>query len=99
MSTTIRRFARFAGAAGAVLLAWGAVMATLPFVGTPGRQLAIVADPQVVVASGGKLVDVRGGVVLARSDRPGFAAALYRHGATLVVEGRPVAGCFRKQSD
>lgn len=98
MSMTIEPLARFAGAAALVLTLWGGVLLALPFVGGPGRQVAVVADPQVIVAAGGQLVDVRGSVVLARSDQPGFAAALYRQGAKLVLEGRVAAGCFRTSS-
>lgn len=77
------------------LALWGGVLLALPFVGAPGRQVAVFADPRIIVAAGGRLVDVRGDIVLARSDDPGFAAALYRHGATLVIEGRVAGGCFR----
>jgi len=94
MSMTIRPL-RFAGRAGLALALWGGVLLALPFVGEPGRQVAVVAKPDVIVAAGGRLVDVRGDVVLARSDQPGFAAALYRNGATLVIEGRIAGGCFR----
>jgi hypothetical protein len=95
MSMTIRPVIRFAGGAAMALALWGAVQLALPFLGEPGRQMAVVADPKVIIAAGGRLVDVRGDVVLARSDNPGFAAALYRQGAKLVVEGRVAGGCFR----
>ena len=95
MFTTIRPMIRFAGGALLTLGLWGGVLVALPFVGEPGRQLAVIADPAVIVAAGGQLVDVRGKLVLARSNQPGFAARLYRHGAGLVVEGRVVGGCFR----
>ena len=94
---TIRPFLRFAGGTALALGLWGGVLLALPFVGEPGRQLAVVATPDTIVAAGGRLVDVRGNVVLARSDQPGFAAALYRHGATLVIEGRVAGGCFRSR--
>lgn len=86
---------KFAGGAAFALVLWGALLVALPFVGDPGRTVAVLAEPNVIVAAGGRLVDVRGDVVLARSDRPGFAAALYRNGARLVVEGRVAGGCFR----
>lgn len=92
---TIRRLLRFAGGAALALMLWGGVLLALPFLGKPGRQVAVIADPGVIVAAGGRLVDVRGEVVLARSDQPGFAGALYRHGARLVIEGRVAGGCFR----
>lgn len=94
---TIRTLFRFAAGASIALALWGVVLLALPFVGEPGRQLAVVADPRLVVAAGGRLVDVRGGMVLARSDNPDFAAALYRHGARLVIEGRVAGGCFRSR--
>lgn len=97
MSMTIRPAMRFAGGAAIALTLWGAVLLALPFMGEPGRQMAVVADPEVIVAAGGRLVDVRGSLVLARSENPGFAAALYRQGAKLVVEGRVAGGCFRTQ--
>lgn len=98
MSMTIRQLLQFAAGAMLAVGAWGAVLVALPFLGGPGRQVAVVADPAAVVAAGGQLIDVRGGVVLARSDQPGFAAALYRQGARLVVEGRIAGGCFRPRS-
>jgi hypothetical protein len=94
---TISRIARGAGAVMLVLAGWAAVMLVLPFVGPTGRQVAVVGPPSAavrsVLAAGGLIVEVRQGVVLARSDRPGFAAALYRAGAPLVLEGRLAAGC------
>lgn len=81
-----------------VLLAWCAIMAAMPFVGA-GRQVAVIGDPgravRAVIAAGGSVVEVRGNATLARSDDPGFVAALYRAGARAVVEGRIGAGCFR----
>lgn len=94
---TIKPLKRLAAGSAIALTSWGAVLLALPFVGEPGRQLAVVADPNVVVAAGGRLIDVRGGVVLARSDNPRFAAALYRQGARLVIEGRVAGGCFRSR--
>lgn len=94
MSMIIKRYLRFAAGAALALAVWGGVLLALPFAGQPGRQVAVIADPDVIVAAGGRLVDVRGNVVLARSDEPGFAAALYRHGAKLVIEGRVAGGCF-----
>ena len=97
MSTIIERIGRAAGGAALALAGWAAVMVALPFVGPPGRQLAVVGDPARIVpailAAGGRIVEVRGRAVLARSPDPGFAAALYRAGAGLVLEGRIGAGC------
>jgi len=98
MSTIIERAARAGGRAGLVLSAWSAVMLALPFLGPAGRQVAVVGDRdaavRAIIAAGGTVVEARGRAVLARSDRPGFAAALYREGASLVVEGRLAAGCL-----
>ena len=97
MSTTIERSLRAAGAILLVLGGWAAVMLVLPFVGPAGRPVAVVGDAasaiRTVLAAGGSIVEVRQGVVLARSRRAGFAAALYRAGAPLVLEGRLAAGC------
>jgi hypothetical protein len=96
MSTTIERALRAAAHVGLALGVCMLVMAALPFVGG-GRQVAVPGDPsravRAVLAAGGSIVEVRGGVTLARSDRPGFAAALYRAGAPLVLEGRTPGGC------
>jgi hypothetical protein len=98
--STIIRAARWAGAAALVLLAWTLVMVAMPFVGPPGRQVAVVGDAakafQIVATAGGQVVEARRGAVLARSERPGFVGRLYRAGAPLVLEGRIAAGCFGK---
>ena len=81
-----------------VLGGWTTIMLAMPFVGPSGRQVAVVGDPiratRAIIAAGGKVIEVRDGMTLARSDRPGFVAALYRNGARLVIEGRISAGCF-----
>ena len=93
----IKRAGRWAAAAALALTGWAAVMVALPFVGPAGRQVAVVGDPSrsvaAVLAAGGRIVEVRGRAVLARSDRPGFAADLYAAGAALVLEGRLGTGC------
>lgn len=85
MSTIIKAALTLAG--------WAAVMLAMPFVGPPGRQVAVVGDParavRLIVEAGGEVVEVRQGAVLARAD----PAALYRAGAWLVVEGRLASGC------
>ena len=99
MSMTIERTFQYAAAVAAILAAWAVVLLALPFLGSPGRQAAIVGDPRsivpAVVAAGGQILEVKGSVTLARSERPGFAAALYSNGALLVLEGRTAAGCLR----
>jgi hypothetical protein len=99
MSTTIRRLARWLGGAILVLFVWLLVLIALPLFGGPGRQYAVLGPSEravrAVVGAGGQLVDVRPGVIIARSDRPGFALALYRQGVPLVVEGRIAAGCLK----
>ncbi len=96
MSMIIERALRWLGGASLVLGAWGAVMLAMPLVGPEGRTVAVVGSgPEAiarVIAAGGKLVDVRDTVVLARGG-PGFAFNLYREGATLVIEGRLAVGC------
>ena len=102
MSTTterpLRRVLRWGGYAGLALGGWAAIVVALPFVGPAGRLTAIpgeqAASVRAVIAAGGRVVEVREGVVLARSDRRGFARRLYRHGAPLVLEGRIAAGCL-----
>lgn len=97
MPTTIRRVARAAGWAALALGVWAVVLIAMPFFGPSGRDVAVVGDTartlRIIAAAGGQVVQLRRGATLARSDRPGFAAALYRNGAWLVVEGRIGAGC------
>lgn len=89
---------RWFGAATFVLAAWALVMVAIPFLGPPGRQVAVVGSSaeafRTIAAAGGQVVEARRGAVLARSGRPGFARRLYRAGAPLVLEGRIAAGCF-----
>ena len=98
MSTIIERLARILAFTGLIAGIWSMMMIGLPFFGPAGRQVAVVGDAaeavRAVLAAGGRIVEVRRGAVLARSDRPGFAAALYGNGARLVLEGRLAAGCF-----
>jgi len=83
-----------------VLGVWLLILAAMPFVGPAGRQVAVVGDGasavRIIAAAGGRIVEVRRGATLARSDRPGFVRALYANGAPLVIEGRIAAGCFAK---
>jgi hypothetical protein len=80
-----------------VLAGWAALLLVMPFVGPSGRDVAVIGDREhairAVAAAGGQIVGLRGRVTLARSSRAGFAAALYRRGAPLVLEGRIGAGC------
>lgn len=89
MSTIIRRL----GQAGLALAGWAAIMVAMPFVGPEGREVAVIGDMhaavRAVVNSGGQVIGIRNGVVVARAD----PAALYRAGAWLVLEGRLAAGC------
>jgi hypothetical protein len=102
MSTTterpLHRALRWGGYAGLALGGWAAIVVALPFVGPAGRLTAIPGDRatavRAVTAAEGRVVEVRGGVVLARSDERGFALRLYRAGAPLVLEGRVAAGCL-----
>jgi len=92
-----RRIFRLVGGAILVLCIWAVIMLAMPFIGPSGRLVAILGDdPEtvlLVVAAGGRLVEVKEGVTLARGGR-GFALSLYRVGAPLVLEGRIAAGCF-----
>ncbi len=98
MSTIIRRSVRALALVALVLGVWLVIMLAMPFVGPSGRQVAVVGDEaraaHAIVAAGGTILERRRGAILARSDRPGFIAALYRAGAPLVLEGRIAAGCF-----
>jgi hypothetical protein len=98
MSPIIRRALRAAWLVALVLAGWAAIMLGLPFVGPAGRQVAVIGDGaaavKAIVAAGGRVVEVRRGATLARSDDPHFVARLYRHGARAVIEGRVGAGCF-----
>ena len=98
MSTTIRQVRRWALRAALVLGAWAGIMLAMPFVGPQGRLIAIVGDPHravlAVLRSGGKVMAVRGRVVLTSSDRPGYPITLYRAGAGLLIEGRIAQSCL-----
>ena len=100
MSTIIERLPGIAARVALVLLAWGLILLAMPLVGPSGRQVAVIGDTASAInairAAGGRIVDIRKGAVLARSDTPGFALALYRAGAPLVIEGRIAAGCFSR---
>ncbi|MFA6114358.1 MAG: hypothetical protein WC729_10195 [Sphingomonas sp.] len=95
--TTPKTLLRITTRVALVLGGWTAIMLAMPFVG-PARQVAVVGDRtralRAIAAAGGTVVEVRDGATLARSDKPGFVAALYRNGARLVIEGRIGAGCF-----
>ena len=95
--STPRNLLRISARVALVLGGWAVIMLAMPFVG-PARQVAVVGERgralRAIAAAGGSVVEVRDGATLARSDRPGFAAALYRNGARLVIEGRIGAGCF-----
>ncbi len=95
--TIERRIGRFAGGAALVLGAWAVIMLAMPMIGPAGRLVAVIGDdPRTIVsivAAGGRVVEVKRGVTLARGG-PGFARALYRQGAPLVLEGRIAGGCF-----
>ncbi|HEX8482463.1 MAG TPA: hypothetical protein VF650_11210 [Allosphingosinicella sp.] len=93
---------RWAGGALLALAAWAAVMVAIPFLGAEGRLVSVVGDRatalRAIAAADGRIVEVRGKAVLARSDRPGFVGRLYRAGAPLVIEARIGAGCFTAEA-
>ncbi len=96
----IIRVARGVALVALVLGLWTMVMIAMPFVGSAGRQVAVIGDAgaavRTVAAAGGTVVEVRRGATIARSDHRGFVAGLYAEGAPLVIEGRIAAGCFAK---
>lgn len=103
MSTTIKRVRRWALRAALVLGAWAVIMLAMPFTGPQGRLIAVVGDPHravlAVLRSGGRIMAIKGRVVLTSSDRPGYPAALYREGAGLLIEGRIAEGCLQLAND
>ena len=103
MSTTIspaQQILRAITLVALVMGGWFAIMVVMPFVGPNGRDVAVVGNEaravNAIVAAGGRVVDVRRGATIARSDRSGFVLALYAAGAPLVIEGRIASGCFAK---
>ena len=103
MSTTTerslpRRLLVWTAGACLVLAGLAAIMLGLPFVGPPGRLVAVIGEPATAVTAvtraGGRIVEIHGSVVLARSPDGGFARRLYRAGASVVLEGRVAAGCL-----
>jgi hypothetical protein len=101
MYTITRRIVRTAALTALVLAGWTLAMVAMPFPGPAGRQVAVVGAygtaVRVITAAGGRVVEVRPGATLARSERPDFVRALYAAGAPLVIEGRGAAGCFAKK--
>ena len=95
-----RSLFRLLGGAVLVLGAWAAIMLGMPFIVPSVLLVARVGDdPEtvlLVVAAGGRVVEMKDGVTLARGGH-GFARSLYRGGAPLVLEGRIAAGCFRSR--
>jgi hypothetical protein len=93
-----RRIARASLLLALVLAGWFSIMLAMPFIGPAGRQVAVVGGEaraaRAILASGGSIVEVRRGALIARSDRHGFVTSLYRNGAPLVLEGRIASGCF-----
>jgi hypothetical protein len=86
-----------------MLAALGAVQLALPFVAGGGRALAIAGDParaaHVVAAAGGRIVAVRGRVLITQSDQRGYVVALYHAGAPLVLLARTPGGCLSPAAD
>lgn len=68
--------------------------AELAVIGAPWAQLEGMAG--LVASADGRIVEAGGlpNVIFARSDRPGFAAALYRAGAWLVLDPALLRGCL-----
>lgn len=99
MSTTTRPLLRWALRAGLVLGLWAAFMLAMPFVGPDGRLIAVVGDPHrsvlAVLKAGGRIMAIRGRVVLTSSDRPGYPRRLYAAGAGILIEGRIAQTCLQ----
>jgi hypothetical protein len=97
MFTTIDAVWRAPALIALALVGLGALQVVLPFVAGSGRAFAITGDSaraaHVVAAAGGQIIAVRGGVLMTRSGQRGYAAALYRAGAPLVLLGRAPGGC------
>ena len=78
---TTKRVLHWTLRAGLVLGLWAAVMLAMPFVGPDGRLIAVVGDPHqsvlAVLKAGGRIMAIRGRVVLTSSDRPDYPAALF----------------------
>lgn len=68
--------------------------AHLAVIGAPWKRLDGMAA--LVAAADGRIVEAGGlpNVIFARSDQPGFAAALYRAGAWLVLDPALLRGCL-----
>lgn len=98
MSTIIRRITGTVAQLLLVFGAWVAILLAMPLVGPAGRQVAVIGDgpaaTRIIAAAGGRIIQVRRGATLARSDDPGFVRRLYVNGARAVIEGRIGAGCF-----
>lgn len=98
----IRRMTRWAGLAMIVLSIWACIMIAMPFVGPSGRQVAVVGNVgnaiTAVHAAGGRVINVRKGATIAKSDDPDFPKKLYQAGAVLVLEARLAGGCFPRSS-
>jgi len=82
-----------------VFALWGAGMLVLTWFQQPGRPVAVFARSGMegalvsVIAADGYILQVRGGAVIAISDKPGFVQRLYRSGAFLVIAAS-AGGCI-----
>ena len=89
--TTDRRWARRVGAAALtiilILCAWTALAVTAARLGTFGTLMVIAPPPDLLGSLPGDIALADGGshVLVLRSDRPDFAAALYAAGARIVL--------------
>ena len=73
------------------LATWAAIAVIVTVFPPAGRPVAVyalggpAAALDAVMAAGGSLLEIRGGVVVAVSDDPGFVARLYREAPLLAV--------------
>lgn len=98
---TIKSIGKATAKVALALGVWVLILLVMPFVGPAGRDVAVIGNSasavRAIVAAGGRVIEVRRGATLARSDDPGFVRRLYADGARAVIEGRIAAGCFAKK--
>ncbi len=99
MSTTTRWVIRWTLRAAVALGVWAGIMLAMPFVGPSGRLIAVVGDPHqsvlAVLRAHGRIMAIKGRVVLTSADRPDYPRALYAAGSGLLIEGRIAEGCLQ----
>ena len=91
---------RWIAGGAAILVAWLAIGAGIPFVAPPGRSYAVLGPPAgavgIVTRAGGSLLSSNGLFTIARSPDPNFVWRLYGAGALLVLDAADAGGCSGK---